>query len=228
MVLGEIIGSVLSGGGSAGAGGTGAYTGNGSFGMGTFLAGVAQAYEKIKQETGITDKRLTEAQIAKLDSMLDVALCEYKSCNYTKQQAWDDAEAYMKDVFSKARLEALSVFKSEWLAGMYRCSASQDAANDVYSKYALEAAQFRHQVVMDYQKVRIEQGQLIVATFARYVESQLQRNENLNKETKPDIDQFMEDAAKIQVIMALLDLLGGSGGSGGVGGIIGSVIGSFL
>ena len=81
---------------------------------------------------------------------------------------------------------------------------------------------------MDYQKARIEQGQLIVATFARYVESQLQRNENLNKETRPDIDQFMEDAAKIQVIMALLDLLGGSGSSSSVGGIIGSVIGSFL
>ena len=228
-IIGDVVGSII-GGGSQSSGGTGAYTGGGTFGMGSFLSGVAQAYETIKQETGITDKRLTDAQRIKLDSMLDTALCEYRSCNFTKSQAWVDAESYLSGTFNKAKSEALTIFKHEWTSGMYRCSASQDTVNDIYGKYAFEAAKLRHQIVTDYQKARIEQGQLIVGAFARYIESQLQRNENLSKETKPDIKQFMEDSAKLQVIMALLDLLGGSGSgsSKGIGGLIGSVIGNFI
>ena len=186
-------------------GGTGAYKGQGLFGLGKFLEGIGNAYWNRDETVHETIKRLTDSLVVKLDDSLAEAVTEFLSSEWTKASAKADAEACMNNHFEEYREEYLPTIYGNMCAnGIYNSTAAQMLANDAYARTVRKTCELVLESIKAYAGIQQGFGQVANALLGTATNATVVDDKTVEENKKPDIGQFGEDAAIMLTAFLLL------------------------
>ena len=186
-----------------------AYKGDGPFGIGELLKGIATAYLKETQGVDETIDRLRALDKAKLDGAIDHMLSDFLTTQFHKENAIADARASRDNNYHTYADEFIPQLHARACSnGLWNSTALQLLANDAYARTVVKAAEQELQTIKDYARIHLDEGQVVNALFGSLINAYQNTDRTQTLERRPDIGEFSEDFAIITAALTLFSLFG--------------------
>ena len=206
-LTGAFGGSVEGGGGGQSL--ADAYKGDGPFGIGELLKGIATAYLKETQGVDETIDRLRALDKAKLDGAIDHMLSDFLNTQFHKDDARADARAARDNNYHTYSDEFIPQLHARACSnGLWNSTALQLLANDAYARTVVKAAEQELQTIKDYAKIHLDEGQVVNALFGSLINAYQNTDRTQTLERRPDIGEFAEDFTIVTAALTLFSLFG--------------------
>ena len=201
--INAMTGGSASGGSSDG--NIAAYKGDGVYGLGTFLSGLAAGYGTITVKDNQNTDRLKDYVRTWLDASTDYLRHKYNNDSYDMCDAIKAADIAVKDHFYeyKTNIPELLV---DCQYGIYNSTSTQLIANDAYARTIAKTSALRLQAIKDFRELQIAGDALPLNAFGRQIESWTAFEQNRTEKRRPDMSAFAEDAAKMMVAITILSI----------------------
>ena len=184
-----------------------AYKGDGVYGLGTFLSGLAQAYSQVDRTVDFSESHLSPEQRAQVAEWVAESLTRFKSIDFTKSAAKSDSQSVYADIFRDYREKDLpEIYSRQCRSGVYNDTSSQLLANDAFSRTVDKAGRVTIDTIKAYADIEVSRSNPVNQGFNTLLQDRRNTHETSKEETSPQLGDFLQDAAIMAAVMSLLEL----------------------
>lgn len=184
-----------------------AYKGDGVYGLGTFLSGLAQAYKQVDRQVDFSEDHLNPDQRVQVAEWVAESLSRFKSIDFTKASAKADARSTYDDIFREHREANLpTIYNRQCRSNVYGDTTSQLLANDAYARTVDKAGRVTLDNIKAYADIEVNRSNPVNQGFNVLLQDHRSTREKSKEETSPQLGDFLTDAAIMAAVMSLLEL----------------------
>lgn len=183
-----------------------AYKGDGLFGIGELLKGIATAYKNTDIKEEVIADHLQGNQAQRLDDLANAITAKYLSDEFSKAKAISDAKDAVRNIFHEYADEFLpKIYSAGCEHGIYNSTTMQLLANDAYARAVRKGAELVLKNINDYAQREIERGQLALQSFSTLISAYSKQNKTYFMDEYPKTGKFAQDAAILIIAFTIMD-----------------------